>query len=134
MESGAPRQKESIFGLARQVVGGVIGLARLEVKHGRAEIGAKLSRLPGVGIRIGIGVAFLLMTLIVLVVLIVLGVAELTGLPGWLVALVAFFVFLAIGGLFVYLGIRRIPDPQPRETIASVQEDIAWLKRLLRRD
>ena len=134
MEQPAPAQKESILGLARQLVGGVIGLARLEVQHGRAEVGAKLSRLPGAGIRIGIGVAFVFMFLIAFVVFVVLGIAALTNLPGWLIALVAVFVFIAIGGLFLWLGVRRIPDPQPKETIASVQEDIAWLKRLLRRD
>ena len=140
MEAGAPsespRPKESIFGLARQLVSGVIGLARLEVQHGRAEIGAKLSRLPGVAIRLGLGVAFVLMFLIALVVFIVLGVAALTGLPEWLIALGALFLFLGIGILFLWLGFNaaRGAVPQPKETIASVQEDIAWLKRLLRRD
>ena len=134
MEPGAPAQKESIFGLARQLIGGIVGLARLEVHHGRAEVGEKLSTLPGVGIRIGLGIAFLLLFLISLVVFIVLGIAALTNLPGWLIALVLIFVFVFIGGLFIWLGIRRIPDPQPKETIASVKEDIAWVKRLLRRD
>lgn len=133
MDQGAPRQKESIVGLARQLVSGVVGLAQLEFRHGRAEIGAKLSQVPGAAIRIGVGVAFLLLTLISLVVFIVLLIAFVTNLPGWLIALVMLFVFALIGGLLIWLGVRRIPDPQPRETIASVKEDIAWVKRLLRR-
>lgn len=134
MEPGAPAQKESIVGLARQLIGGIVGLARLEVQHGRAEVGDKLASLPGVGIRIGIGVAFVFLCLIALVVFIVLGIAALTNVPGWLIALVMIFVCAFIGGLLIWLGIRRIPDPQPKETIASVKEDIAWVKRLLRRD
>ena len=134
MDPGAPAQKESIFGLARQLIGGVVGLARLEVQHGRAEVGEKLSRLPGAAIRLGIGIAFVFMSLIALVVLIVPGIAALSNVPGWLFALVMLFVFAFVGGLLLWLGIRRIPDPQPRETIASVREDVAWVKRLLRRD
>ncbi len=135
MEQGAPARKESIFGLARELVGGVIGLARLEVQHARAEIGEKLSKVPGAAIRIGVGVALALLALIAFVVMIVLGVAELTGLPGWVIALIALVVFAVLAFLLIYLGVRRIPRrPQPEETIASVREDIAWLKRLLRRD
>ena len=135
MEPGAPAQKESIVGLARQLIGAVVGLAQLEVRHGRAEVGAKLSTLPGVGIRIGIGVAFLFLFLISFVLFVVLGISALLSVPGWLGALVLLFVCLFIGGLFVWLGVRRIPtDPMPSETIASVKEDISWVKRLLRRD
>ena len=134
MDDRAPAQKESIVGLARQFIGGVVGLARLEVRHGKAEVGEKLGRLPGAGIRIGIGVAFIFMFLIALVLFIVLGIAALTSVPGWIIALVMVVVFAAIGGLLLWLGVKRIPDPKPSETIASVQEDISWLKRLLRRD
>lgn len=135
MEPRAPAQKESIVGLARQLIGAVVGLARLEVKHGRAEMGEKVSRLPGVAIRVGVGIAFLFLFLISFVVFVVLGIAALTNLPGWLIALVLVFVFAFIGLLFVWLGVKRLPtDPMPSETIASVKEDISWVKRLLRRD
>ena len=134
MEPTPPAQKESIFGLARQLIGGVIGLARLEIQHARVEIQAKVSKLPGAGIRIGIGIALGLLALITLVVFIVLAIAELTGLPGWVIALILVAVFGLLGLVLVLLGVRRLEDPRPKETIASVREDISWLKRLLRRD
>lgn len=125
---------ESIVGLARQLVGGLVGLAKIEVRHGRQEIGAMLATTKGAAIRIGIGLAFLILALIAFVAFIVLGIAALTGLPSWLIALIAFVVFALVAGLLAYSGIRRIRVGPPEETIASVKEDIAWAKRLLKRD
>ena len=134
MAKGGNAGGESIVGLAKQLVGGLVGLARIEVGHARQEIGAMLSTTKGGAIRIGIGAAFVLLALIGLVAFIVLGVAALTGLPSWLIALIAFVVFALIGVLFAATGARRIRIGPPEETIASVKEDISWAKRLLRRD
>ena len=125
---------ESIVGLAKQLVGGFVGLAKTEVRHGRQEIGAMLSTTKGGVIRIAIGAAFVLLALIALVAFIVLGIAALTGLPAWLIALIAFVAFALIGVIFAATGARRIRLGPPEETIASVKEDISWAKRLLRRD
>jgi uncharacterized membrane protein YqjE len=124
---------ESIVALARQLIGGMVGLAKMEVGHGRQEIGAMLATTRGGAVLIGIGVAFLLLALIGFVAFVVLGIAALSGLPSWLVALIAFVVFALIAGSLAYSGIRRIRIGPPEETIASVKEDIAWAKRLLRR-
>ncbi|MFN2483874.1 MAG: phage holin family protein [Candidatus Limnocylindria bacterium] len=124
---------ESIVGLARQIIGGLVGLARTEIRHGRQEIGAMLATTRGAAIRIGIGLAFVILAVIGFVAFLVLGIAALTGLPSWLVALIAFVVFALVAGLLAYSGIRRIRIGPPEETIASVKEDIAWAKRLLRR-
>ncbi|MDQ3881166.1 MAG: phage holin family protein [Chloroflexota bacterium] len=124
---------ESILGHARELVGGLVGLARMEVQHGRREIGAMLATTRGAAIRIGIGVAFLILALIAFVSFVVLGIAALTGLPSWLVALIAFVVFALVAGFLAYSGVRRVRLGPPEETIASVKEDIAWAKRLLRR-
>jgi len=59
-------------------------------------------------------------------------------LPWWLSALIFMVVFLALAGLFAWAGVRRLISAKDRftlpETRASVQEDVAWAKRLLRRE
>ena len=133
MASGEQAGRESILGLARQLIGGVIGLARIELVHGRQEIGEMLVTTRGAAVRIGIGLGFVFLALIAFVGFVVLGLASLTGLPGWLIALILFVLFGLAAGLLAYTGIKRIKLGPPNETIASVREDINWAKRLLRR-
>ena len=127
-------QRESLFGLAKQLLGGGVRLARLEVQQGRQEVAEMLRETRGGAIRLGIAAAFGLLTLIALVAFLVLGLAALTGLPPWLIALIVVLVFAAIAGLLAWQGIRKIKVGPPQQTIASVKEDIEWAKRLLRRD
>lgn len=127
-------QRESLIGLARQLVRGLVDLARLELTRGRQEVGEMVSRsLSGV-VRLAIAAGLVLLALVALVTFLILGVAALTGLPGWLVALLTVIVLLLVAALIAWLGIRRIRIGPPEETIASVKEDVAWAKRLLRRD
>jgi hypothetical protein len=125
-------RSESIIGLARQLIGGAIGLVRLEVQHGRQEVQERLATT-------GRGVAFFaaaalfgLLALIAFVALLVLLLALL--IPGWLSALIWLLVFVLIGVVLALQGRRRVRNPVPEETIASVKEDIAWAKRLIRRE
>jgi uncharacterized membrane protein YqjE len=129
-----PPKGESIIGLARSVVRGLVDLARLEATRARQEIGEMVSQsLSGV-IRIAIAVALVMLALVALVVFLILGFAALTGLPGWLSALLVAIVLILVAGLLAWLGIRRIRIGPPEETIASVKEDVAWARRLLRRE
>ncbi|HET7636519.1 MAG TPA: phage holin family protein [Candidatus Limnocylindria bacterium] len=125
-------RSESIIGLARQLIGGAIGLVRLEVQHGRQEVQERLATT-------GRGVAFFaaaalfgLLALIAFVALLVLLLALL--IPAWLSALIWLLVFVLIGVVLALQGRRRVRNPVPEETIASVKEDIAWAKRLIRRE
>jgi membrane protein len=130
----ADEPRPSIFGLARQLVGGVVQLVRLELTHGRQEIGQMLAETKSGLILIAIGVAFVVIALITLVVTVILATAALLSfLPAWLVGLMYFVVFMAIAGLLGWRGIRKIRVGPPEETIESVKEDIAWAKRLLKR-
>jgi uncharacterized membrane protein YqjE len=130
----ADEPRTSIFGLARQLVAGVVQLVRLELTHGRQEIGAMLGETKSGAILIGIGVGFIVIALITLVVTVILATAALLSfLPSWLVGLLYFVLFTAVAGLLGWRGIRKIRIGPPEETIASVREDIAWAKRLLRR-
>ena len=180
--------------LARQLVGGVVRLARLEVTHGRQELGQMLSETARGAVLIGIAVAIVVLAAVTFDVVIVLGVAALfevlpnltvtviilavlaailvlyvafgvigsaARLPVWagavvgvvLLVMAVAFALPAYAGfraawhsaLFVMLlqlcgaplliirGIRRVKIGPPEQTIASVKEDIAWAKRLLRR-
>ena len=133
MEASGQGRGESIFGLAKQLIGGFVGLARLEVAHARAEVGEMLATTRGGAIRIGIGLALLLLAVVAFVVFVILGLAALTPLPDWVIALIVFVVFGLLGGFFAFRGLKRIRVGPPEETIASVKEDIEWAKRLLRR-
>jgi uncharacterized membrane protein YqjE len=132
--TNADEPRPSIFGLARQLVGGVVQLVRLEVTHGRQEIGQMLAETKSGLILIAIAVAFVVIALITLVVTVILATAALLSfLPGWLVGLIYFVVFMAIAGFLGWRGVRKIRVGPPEQTIESVKEDIAWAKRLLKR-
>src|SRR5574338_111349 len=128
------RQRESIVGLARRLIGGMVQLGRLELARGRQEIGEMVGEVKSGAILIGIAVGLLLLAMIALVDFVILGVAALLSfLPSWLVALLFFVLLVLLAALLAWRGIRKIRVGPPEETIAAVKEDIAWAKRLLRR-
>jgi len=51
----------------------------------------------------------------------------------WHAALFVLVLQLAIAGVFIARGMRHVRIGPPEQTIASVKEDIAWAKRLLKR-
>jgi uncharacterized membrane protein YqjE len=134
MTNGAGR--ESIVGLARHLVRSAIDLGKLEMQSARQELGQGLGILGRGAVFLVIAVVLALLALIALVVLIISLLALV--LPLWLSALIVMLVFLIGMGLFVWFGVRRLMSARERLTIpdtrASVQEDLAWAKRLLRRE
>jgi uncharacterized membrane protein YqjE len=128
-----PPPRQSAFALVRQLISGMVALAKLELQHGRQEIGAMLASARTGVILIGIAVALVFAALISLTVMVILGMAALLGWPGWVMALIVTLVLLGIAGLLGWRGIRRIKIGPPEETIASVREEVAWAKRLMRR-
>ncbi len=82
---------------------------------------------------IGIAVALVFGAVISLTVTLILGLAAILGWPGWVMALLVTFLLLLIAGLLGWRGIRKIKIGPPEETMASVREEVAWAKRLLRR-
>ena len=127
-------KKQSLFALARQLMSGFVALAKLELQHGRQEIGLMLAGVRRGAILIGIALALAFAALITIVVALILGLAALTGVPAWLMALIVFFVLLALAGLLGWRGLRHLRVGAPEETMASVREDLAWARRLMRRD
>ncbi len=133
-DPGAVRPKRSVFALVRQLVSGVVGLAKLEFEHGRQEMGAMLSRAKGGVVLLLIAFVLLFAALIAGVMALIFGLAALTGWPGWLMALVVVIALVLLAGLLGWRGARRIKIGPPEETIASVKEEVAWAKRLIGRE
>lgn len=133
-DPGAVRPKRSVFALVRQLVSGVVALAKLELEHGRQEMGAMLSRAKGGVVLLLIAVVLLFAALIAAVMALILGLAALAGWPGWLMALVVVIALVLLAGLLGWRGARRIKIGPPEETIASVKEEVAWAKRLIGRE
>lgn len=125
--------RENAFALVRKLISGMVALAKLELQHGRQEIGEMLASVRGGVILIGIAGALLFAALMSLTVTLILGLAALLGWPGWVMALLVTVVLVAIAGLLAWRGIRKIKIGPPEETIASVREEVAWAKRLLKR-
>jgi hypothetical protein len=103
--------RPSLFGLARQLAGGVVRLARLEFAQGRQEIGEMLADTRVGAILIGIAVAILFLAVGTVDVVLVLGVvALLEVLPpvaGAIVVTAAFVAVLALHGatgVFGFIG------------------------------
>jgi uncharacterized membrane protein YqjE len=130
-ETDEPRL--SAFALARRLVSGFIALARLEVQHGLQEVGGMLAEAKGAAILFGIAIGLVFAAIISLTVFLILAIAALLGWPGWIVALLVTLLLLLIAGLLVWRGIRKIKFGPPEETMASVREEVAWAKRLIRR-
>jgi uncharacterized membrane protein YqjE len=127
-----PPRRENAFALVRRLVTGGVGLVRLELQHGRQEIAERIRGNLRAAMLFGIAAALGLLALIALVNFVIALVALLV--PTWLAALIVFGVFVLLAALFGFVGVRRVRSPVPEETIASVKEDIAWAKRVLRRE
>ena len=133
-DPGAVRPKRSVFALVRQLVSGVVALAKLELEHGRQEMSAMLSRAKGGVVLLLIAFVLLFAALIAAVMALILGLAALAGWPGWLMALVVVIALVLLAGLLGWRGARRIKVGPPEQTIASVKEELAWAKRLIGRE
>lgn len=134
-QADGPRDEvsESVFGQARRLLAGMVQLAKLEIAHGRQEIGEMVGRATSGVVMILVAIGLVVLALIAFLLFLILALAALTGLPGWLVALLVVVALGVIAAVLVWRGIKRIQIGPPEETIASVKEDIAWAKRLLRR-
>ena len=130
-ETDEPRL--SAFALARRLISGFVALARLEVQHGLQEIGGMLAEAKVAAILFGIAAALVFAALISFTVFLILAIAALLGWPGWVISLIVTFLLLLIAGFLAWRGIKKIKFGPPEETMASVREEVAWAKRLIRR-
>jgi uncharacterized membrane protein YqjE len=129
----SPEPRQSMFGLVGRLVNGVLELARLEATRGRQELGQMVDDTKQGALLLGIAGGLLFMSLMVLLIFLVEALAALTGLPRWVIALVALIVLVGVGAALGYIGAKRIRVGAPEETIEAVKEDIEWARRLLKR-
>ncbi|WP_104525766.1 phage holin family protein [Blastococcus atacamensis] len=105
-------------------------LVRDEVRLAQAEVTQKAKRLGlGAGLFGGAGLLAVL-GLGALVTAAILGLANV--MPGWLAAIVVALALFLIAGVLALVGkkdVQQAAPPLPTETLASVQEDIAAVKR-----
>ncbi len=128
----APRRENAIT-LARRLISGSVSLAKLEVRHAKAEMARNLGVLKGGIIMLAIAAVVAIVFLIALVAF-VMAVLVVIGL--WWVALILLVLLLALMAFLAWRGIGRVSSTKftPEETIASVKEEMEWAKtRLLRR-
>ncbi len=120
--------------LVGQLTEQISRLVRDEARLAQAEVTQKAKRLGiGAGLFGGAGL-FAFLGLAVLVAAAVLALALV--LPGWLAALVAAVVLLAVAGVLALVGKKDVEKgipPVPTEAIASTRNDIQTVKESARR-
>jgi threonine/homoserine/homoserine lactone efflux protein len=130
----APR-RESIIGMLRELVSGSVALVKMEIASAKQEASRGGGQLRAAGILLGVGIVFALLCLIALAML-PIAVVD-VWLPLWLSVLIFFIVYAVLAGALIFIGVRQVTAAKDSftipETRASVQEDVAWAKRLLRR-
>jgi hypothetical protein len=114
-------------------------LVRQEVELAKTEIRGEVSKAASAGRLIGSGALALHLVAVLVSVAAALSLGEVLGerlpeLSRWIPALAAAGVgllWLVIGLVLLIVGRRRLRrvSPIPRQTIESLKEDIAWLRR-----
>ena len=116
--------------LLRSLIADLTLIARREAELATIEMKAKMSEIGGAtAVLAGAGLAgfFALGTLVAAAVL-----ALTIVLPAWAAAVVVAVVLAVIAGVLALMGrarLRAAGPLAPKETIETVQEDIAWIRR-----
>ena len=116
--------------LLRSLIADLTLIARREAELATIEMKAKMSEIGGAtAVLAGAGLAgfFALGTLVAAAVL-----ALTIVLPAWAAAVVVAVVLAVIAGVLALMGrarLRAAGSLAPKETIETVQEDIAWIRR-----
>lgn len=123
-------QRESIGELIRQLAGQSANLVRDEVALAKREVSEKVA---SVGVDVGImaaGAAVGLVAFMALVAALVIALSTMVG--AWQAALGVGLGLLIVAALLVGIGYRRFTSEElaPTQTIESIEENKAWLKRL----
>ena len=106
-------------------------LIRQEIALFRAELGENLSRAGAGAIALAVGAMLAFSGWLVLLAAAVLALALV--LAAWLAALIVGVVTVAIGGIVLYVGRRRLNGMLvPQRSLRSLREDGAWVKERFR--
>jgi cytochrome c biogenesis protein CcdA len=122
-----PRQ--SLASLLKSIPGLISQLISDEIRAARLELTSKLKAAAlGAGLLIA-GIVVGLFTLGVLIATAILGLSNVVA--PWLASLIVAIALLVITAILVLIGIGRLKKgvpPVPKETIASVKEDVRAVK------
>ncbi|MDQ6848083.1 MAG: phage holin family protein [Candidatus Dormibacteraeota bacterium] len=134
MATGTDRD-ESIAAIAREVADDAVRLAKAEIELAKAEAIAGIKRLAvALGLLAGAGVFALFMMIFALgAVPTVLAGHVFSGWTWWLLTAA---LFLLIAALLALLGFRSLKRGigTGKQLVGEVKEDVAWLKRLTKRN
>ncbi len=119
----------SLSDLVARLPADVRALVRAELALVRAELVAGVRRLALAGALAATGAVLGLLALGAVIAAAVLGLA--TVWPAWLAALVVALMLAAIAGSLLLAGVaigRRAVAPASTEALASIREDVEWVK------
>lgn len=133
MTIGDRPRRENAFALAKRLLSGGVALAKLELQRGRQEMGENLGQVRSGVVLLALAAAVALLFMISLISAVI---AALFVLGLWWVAIAIVVLLLIVSGVLAWRGIGKLRTASftPQETIESVKEDVAWAKRLLRRE
>jgi len=136
-EVHAPPDEASMTGLLRGIINDVGNLIRQELRFARTEFksDARVMLRAGLLLAIGAGIAALGVILVAFMLVHLVhwlslpaGTAE-PGIPLWGCYGIVAAVFLSVGGLMAFLGVKRFQsvNPLPDETAKNVKENVEWI-------
>jgi len=126
------KAERSMAGLVSDLAAEAILLIRQEMTLLKTELSEKFSQAgQGIGLLVAGGVLAFSAWLVLLAAA-VLGLALV--LPPWLAALIVGLAVLAIGGVLLFIGKKRLEPGSlvPQRTLRSLREDQTWLTERLR--
>ena len=127
-----PKSDRSIAMLLSDLASETMLLLRQEIALLKAELSEKFSRLGQGATAVAAGAALAFSGWLVLLACAVLALA--TVLRPWLAALIVAVVVLAIAGILLLIGKKRLDADAlvPRRTMRTLREDEEWLRERMR--
>ncbi len=122
-------RSQSLPTLATRLAAQIGQLVRNEIALARAETGAKLKSAAFAGIFFAVAAVIAVFALFALVVTAIAALALV--LPFWAASLIVTAILLILAGIFALVGRARVSKalpPVPKRTIASLKEDVQWVK------
>jgi hypothetical protein len=127
-----PKADRSIAVLLSDLANETVLLVRQEIALLKAELREKFGRMGQGATAVGAGAALALSGWLVLLACAVLALA--TVVEPWLAALIVAVVVLAISGILLLIGKKRLDADNlvPRRTMRTLREDEKWIRERMR--
>lgn len=125
--------RRGIFAIGRTLIDEARTLVRQEIELAKQETMSKIVRdLQAAALLIVAGVVLLLALFIFIFMLIADFFSYITG-HFWLGLVITWLIYTIVFAIVALIGVRRLQSPKPERTIASLKEDLEWVKRQLKR-